>query len=600
MAKSVRKQVPLLLVGLALISLPWLGLNAFYTQLGIVLGIYLILAVSMDLLVGFSGQTSLGHAAFYAIGAYASGILAVRLGFPVWISIPSAALVGALVAGFLGLPLMRVSGFYLAMLTIAFDLLTMTVIDEWHELTGGVDGLYNVPSPTLGSFEIFGANLNHVGYYYLVWLAALLVWIFERRFVNSSVGRALVAIEGSPLAAGSMGINVSKYRWLTFVLSGAIASAAGALFAHNVGYLNSEAFHGMSNMILAMALVGGLRFPGGPLIGALIFVLMPQWLNQMGFGDKQGLVYGAILLFSLVLLPRGIASFISKRPSLLKLDPSTVPTDRVESLERVVSYKHSGNEPAVLKLEKVTMRFGGNTALENVDLEVKPGETHALIGPNGAGKTTLINVISGIYTPTSGETYFNDKKTTGMPAHTLTQLGMVRTFQNLKIFPHLTVLENVMIGAHPTFKHAALTTVLPLKALNDEEREAMAASREVLAFLGLSKYEHMIATELPYGTQKMIELARAVVARPKLLLLDEPAAGLHNEELDRFEEVVRKLQQRGMTILIIEHHLDLVLRLADRVTVLNFGKRIFVGAPDAAREDEQVKEVYIGGTAVTA
>lgn len=600
MAKSVRKQFPLLLVSLALIALPWLGFNAFYTQLGIVLGIYLILAVSMDLLVGFSGQTSLGHAAFYAVGAYASGLLAVKLGFPVWLAIPSAALVGALVAGFLGMPLMRVSGFYLAMLTIAFDLLTMTLIDEWTGFTGGVNGLYDVPSPTMGNFVLFGANLNHTGYYYVVWLFALLAWLFERRFVNSSVGRALVAVEGSPLAAASMGVNVPRYRWLTFVLSGTIASLAGALFAHNVGYLNSEAFHGVSNMVLAMALVGGLRYPGGPLIGALIFVMMPQWLNQMGFGDKQGLVYGAILLFSLVFLPRGIASLISKRPQLLKLDPANVPTESVENLERVVSYQHQPGEPPVLKLDKVTMRFGGNTALENVDLEVLPGETHALIGPNGAGKTTLINVISGIYTPTSGETYFNDKKTTGMPSHILTQLGMVRTFQNLKIFPHLTVLENVMIGAHPTFKHGALTTVLPLKPLNEEEREAMAASREVLAFLGLSEYENKIATDLPYGTQKMIELARAIVAKPKLLLLDEPAAGLHNEELDRFEEVVRKLQQRGMTILIIEHHLDLVLRLADRVTVLNFGKRIFAGAPEAAREDEQVKEVYIGGATITA
>jgi ABC-type branched-subunit amino acid transport system ATPase component len=298
-------------------------------------------------------------------------------------------------------------------------------------------------------------------------------------------------------------------------------------------------------------------------------------------------------------MPRGIASFFFKRPALLKVDPETVPASG-ESLDRVVSFEHTADEPAVLKLDKVTMQFGGNTALENVDLEVRPGETHALIGPNGAGKTTLINVISGIYLPTGGDAYFMGRRTTGMAAHQLTQLGMVRTFQNLKIFPHLTVLENVMIGAHPTFKHGLLTTVLPLKSLKEEEREAMAAAREVMAFLGLTPYEHHIATELPYGTQKMIELARAIVARPKLLLLDEPAAGLHNEELDRFEEVIRKLQQRGMTILIIEHHLDLVLRLADRVTVLNFGKRIFAGSPEGARADEQVKEVYIGGSALTA
>mgnify|MGYP000889326647 CR=1 FL=1 len=600
MAKAVRRYLPFLLVALALMLLPWLGLNPFYTHLGINLGIYVILAISMDLLVGFSGQTSLGHAAFYALGAYASGLLAVRLGFPVWLSIPCAAVIGAVITGLLGMPLMRVSGFYLAMLTIAFDLLTMTLIDQWPALTGGVNGLYNIPSPTMGNFFVLGARLNHRGYYYVVWVLAALAFIFQRRFVNSFMGRALVAIEGSPLAASAMGINVARYRWTTFVLSGTLAAIAGSLFGHNVGYLNSAAFHGVSNMVLAMALVGGLRYPAGPFIGALIFVLVPQWLNQWGLGDKQGLVYGLILMSSLVLLPKGLASFISKRPQLLRLDPADVPADGVENLERVVSYAHSGDEPPVLRLEKVSIHFGGNVALQDVDLEVRPGETHALIGPNGAGKTTLINIISGIYTPTSGETYFDGERTTGLPPHVLTQRGMVRTFQNLKIFPNLTVLENVMIGAHPTFKHAALASVLPLKALDEEEREAMAAAREVLAFLGLSEHENTIATELPYGTQKMVELARAIVAKPKLLLLDEPAAGLHNEELDRFEEVIRKLQQRGLTILIIEHHLDLVLRLADRVTVLNFGKRIFLGSPDEARADEQVKEVYIGGAAATA
>jgi len=309
------------------------------------------------------------------------------------------------------------------------------------------------------------------------------------------------------------------------------------------------------------------------------------------------MVYGLILLLSYTLMPKGLLGVFKKRQPLIKKVKQSFSN---QALGMWAAREMHYGEQSRLKVKGLDKSFGGNMALCKVSLDINPGEIHALIGPNGSGKTTLINVISGVYKPDGGAVTFGENVISGLAPHKVAQLGIERTFQNLEIYPELTVLENVLLGAQTRFKTGLFANLLNLPSSREEEARQIRLAQVILTKLGLNEMQDHSTGGLPYGTQKMVELARAMMARPKVLLLDEPAAGLNAHEISHLESVLNDLKNEGITVLIIEHHLDFVLRLANRVTVLDFGSKIFEGSPALARRDPRVKEVYIGGDAVTA
>lgn len=578
-----------------ILLLPFVIQNDYWIQMVTLMGIYAILAYAMDFIGGYSGQVSMGHGGFYAIGAYTAGILATKLHFSFLPSFILSILVGLIFGAIVALPAIHVSGFYLAMETVAFALIVVTGLERLETLTGGVQGLIDIPSPTLGTLKLLGLSVSKVGFYYITWIIVLLIVIFVYKLIHSYYGRALSAIGGSEIAAESMGINTGYYKYITFTLSAGITAGAGALYAFLIGFLSPEIFgFSMSVFILAMALVGGMKSTVGPLIGAAIFAFLPQTLQA--FRGANNLVYGLILMFSYIIIPKGLAAFFSDRKLLLKVKLNESITANIPFNSRRYSTE---DKKVILKLEGITKSFGGNIAVKQLDMEVKQGEIHALIGPNGSGKTTTINIISGIHEPTEGKVIFNGTDITKLKIHQRAQFGISRTFQNLRIFPEMTVLENVLVGAHVNYK-SGLKVIFDTKNVKDEEIRNIKKAYEVLEFLGLQDYANSIATELPYGIQKIVEVARAIVSDPYVVLLDEPAAGLTSEEIERLGNTILKLKEKGITVIIVEHHIDFVLNLADRVTVLDFGEKIFEGLPQDARHDQKVKEVYIGGDVAIA
>ena len=555
----------------------------------------ILLAQSINLLTGIAGQISLGHAGFFAIGAYGSALMVKSLGLPVVAAIVAGTLITTLVGWLLAVPAGRVKEFYLAMMTSGFGLLCFEIAKEWNNVTGGVMGLSGIPSPTLKSLTILGWEVSGVDYFrVLLVVTALVLWLM-RNFVQSHHGRAFFAIHTSEIAAGSIGIPQGRTKRRAYAISAAMAGLAGAFYAHLVGYLGPDSFNIMRSVeVLVMAVVGGIGTIIGPILGAVVFTYLPEKLQA--FAAYQFMVYGLILMVMFLLFRKGFAGAITEPARFIApraLHASASPPMAQRAVQAPAGDDAAQSTP-IFEVRDLGRRFAGLVALDSVSLTLRPGRITALIGPNGSGKSTLVNVASGIYTPSNGQVLFRGQEIGGKPNHEIAGMGVVRTFQDPRLVPSFTVRENVLLGAHLRYRSSMLASALRTPGVLHEEQAMLARAAEVIDVAGLSEVADQLLESLPYGYRRLTEVARAVMAEPAVLMLDEPAAGLSEGELGQLAGVIRYIKAQHKPVLLIEHHMDFVNDIVDDVVVLDSGRVIYRGDMQGMRRDPAVIEAYLG------
>jgi ABC-type branched-subunit amino acid transport system ATPase component/ABC-type branched-subunit amino acid transport system permease subunit len=577
------------LSALALLVLaPLLVQGTYYPFLGIIIFIYGIVAVGLNILAGYAGQFSLGHAALMAMGAYTTAILSKALasypffaatGLHIWLGVLAGTIVAAAFGALLAFPALRVRGPYLAMVTIAFGWVIFKILQEWVTVTGGDLGLASIPKAQLGSF-FFDTH----AFYYIVLALFVLALALQYRLVTSELGLRIRAMKHNEIAVSSLGIDVYRLKVLVFVISAAFAGFGGTLFAHQQNYISPDNFQFFSSVFFLLAvLFGGAGTFFGPVIGAAVLTLLPELLHD--FDKYRLIVYGCFILVTLYFLPNGVMGLFARRGRTLERA-----TEAAAAMESELP-RTGGVD---LELRGVAKSFGGLRALSDVTLRVQRGSIHALIGPNGAGKTTLINLIAGFYRPDAGDILIDGRLAPIVSMHHAARQGIVRTFQTIKLFGDMTVLEHVLVACACHRESGTISSILATRYARLEHAKNVATARALIRFVGLSSYESTPANALAYGHRRLLEIARALAARPRLILLDEPAAGLVAEEIRALAALIRQFGESGMTVLLIEHHIELVTSVADRVTVLDHGVVIADGAPNAIQRDQRVIAAYLG------
>ncbi|MFG2589439.1 ATP-binding cassette domain-containing protein [Streptomyces sp. NPDC048438] len=584
----------ILLACVAAFLLPY-GLNGYSMHVVDIAIIFALLAVGMGLVMGVAGQINLAQVAFFGVGAYTTAILTTHSGYGFW----AAALVGlvatVLVGLLVGLPALRMQSHYLGIVTLGLALGFVNWITN-AEITGGADGISGIPVPPL-----FGIDLaDEYMYYYLEIVVFGLALAFGTFVVRTRLGRRLRAMRDDALAAGAMGAEIPLLRMTAFLLASVYGGVAGILYAGLIRYVAPETFS-LSNMflLLAMVIIGGRRSLVGCVVGAVGLVLIREALVDFAVYAQLG--YGVVVVLMVVFAPTGLAGIperireaIGRRrknddvraAELGPYLPETVPADQARETG-------TADGPA-LEISHVTKRFGALTALDDVTLTVERGEIRGIVGPNGSGKTTLFNVISGLYRPSAGRVAGVGRDIGRARPYQLSLAGMARTFQNLRLFSQMTVRENILVVLDRSRTSTVWQyAVWPVGVLSNEHRLQAEADR-ILKEYGLTDFAGAHPQSLPYGIQRRIEIARAMAGRPSLLLLDEPAAGLNGEEVGQLSAIVRSIRDQGITVVLIEHNMGLVMSLCERITVLAAGSVIAEGTPAEVAATPEVIEAYLG------
>ncbi len=595
------------LLTLALVVFPIVAPPAA-VDLGVYALIYGLAAIGLSLLMGLAGQVSLGHAAFFAVGAYSQAILVTKAGWPLLAAAVVSVLAAMAVALLVGLPLLRLRGHFLALATLGLGIIVAVVVREL-EVTGGTSGLYGIPKPEMGG-RLYDSPQE---YFWLLTPVVILGLLLADNLVRSRTGRALGAVNDSEVAAECLGVDTFALRLRVFVLAAGYAGLGGVFYAHWLAVVSPEASgFELSVELLLMVVLGGLGSVWGALIGAVAVQLLDEGSQDLitrvlpgASGEVQLIAFGVVLVLLIILVPGGIVQIwrrITDRWTPAPSPDAATPADTgpgfgaTDADARLATLLADADVPArgttVLEVGGLTKRYGGVTALDGLDLSVRAGEILALIGPNGAGKTTAFNIISGVLVPSAGTVILRGTPVQGKRPHAVAALGATRTFQNLQVFASATVLGNVKVARHLRSRAGVLRGMTGLAS--SEERDIDAAARTALAALGLEGDADRTVSDLPFGRQRQVEVARALALAPALLLLDEPMAGLSGPERTALSGLLRQAAAAGVAILLVEHDVDAVMALADRVAVLDDGRLIALGEPEAVRADPAVIAAYLG------
>ena len=550
--------------------------------------VYLIAVIGLNLLMQV-GLLSVGHTAPFAVGAYFVGIATVKYHWPFYGALAAAAAVTGVLGLALGIPSLRLGIFTFAMVTLGYAMVAMDLANGWQSLTGGGEGLAGVTLPK--PFDTPNT------FYWLLALVLAATYVVARNYIRSPLGRAAAAVSANPVAAQSVGINVHVPKLRAFALASAFAGVAGGLYAALLGFIAPDSFTlDLAVLLVLMVLLGGGGTIAGPIVGAIILFRIPLAAAKVTSqpGQWSLLIYGAVLLASVHFFPRGIMSGWAALRRWLPHEKAAERLERRRPEVRGMLERVSLELPSVLEVSGISKNLSGVQALRSIDLSLAPGTIHALIGPNGSGKTTLLNIMSGYLEPDTGDVRLLGQDVRHWPVHRRARLGLARTFQTPYTFEDATCRDNVLVALDLHRRYDAVSNVLRLPPAFREERRQYKRALTLLEAVGLGNEFTTPAGQLAPGERRLLELARVLALEPKVVLMDEPVAGLTSHEIDEFEGAIRALRDAGIAVLLVEHHVDFVLRLADTVTVMDFGKVIARGDPEKVRVDPAVLSAYLG------
>ncbi len=621
------------LLVLILIVWPFLYHSNYATRIMTTGGLWVIVTVAVVIILGQAGQLSFGHSAFYGMGAYTAALLAMKASFPTFLALIVGALVPGVIALVVGRPVLKLRYFYLALATIGLGQIFLVLVTQFRTVTGSTTGLAPIPTLSVLGFN-FNSNLRQ---YYLIWVVAIIIVLFVNRALKYRMGRALRALATSEIASSTLGVRTANWKLLAFVASAVICGLAGGLYAFVTMAITPASFTFTTAILpIVMMIIGG-----GSVWGSVVGAILMTWVINGFTGAQQysGVIYAVIMILLLIFLPAGLALrpdqrarfktfFLRERlrepaeclagaeedrhagqcettvglPLAVSPDAGKIaqPVAALESASVSRGGSSAGQQTQrgggapLLEVEGLSVHFGGLKAVEQVSLIVPEGEIVALIGPNGAGKTTFFNAVSRLQRLAGGSIRFNGRDITDLSTADSARLGMARTFQNLRIYVNMTVLENVLVGCHRHERSGLWAGGLGLPRQRREEKRSRERAMLALSSVGLEDSAFLPAASLPYGSQRMVEIARALASEPKLLLLDEPAAGMNASERAYLIERIHSICATGVTVLLVEHDIELVMGISELVYVLDYGRLIAGGRPEQVQKDPAVIEAYLG------
>jgi branched-chain amino acid transport system permease protein len=566
-------------------------LSAFSITLLNYIGIYALAVLGLVLLSGIGGMLSFGQAAFVGIGAYASAWVTTSVGYSPWLGLVAGFVLTGLVAAILGAVTLRLGGHFLSLSTIAWGLATYFLFGNLPML-GQFNGISDVPPISVGSYAL----ANSARIYYLIWFFMIVALVLAANLLDSRVGRAVRALRGGRVMGESLGIDPFRIKLVTFVIAALLSALSGWLYAHMSRFVSPAPFDVNSGILyLLMAMVGGMAHLSGAVVGAAIVTLLKNSIQDYlpviapgASGQVEVVVFSVLFILLLQRARAGLVPFALRY--LPRVQPS--PPIVVTSLERRAQPRRG---QTLLTVSGATRRFGGLVAVDGVSFELKAGEILGLIGPNGAGKTTMFNLITGALPLHEGRISFLGKDISRSAQRQIARAGIARTFQHVKLRKTMTLLDTVLLGTYARTRSGFLAAILRLD--RGEEARARAEAMRQLQCVGLADRAFELAGNLPLGSQRLLEIARALAADPALLMLDEPAAGLRAGEKGELARLLDTLRAEGLTILLVEHDMDFVMSLVDRTVVMDFGAKLCEGTPAVVRRDPRVQEAYLGGVA---